>query len=438
MTDIKKRIGLLGFIAKGLIKADAIRTKSDLGDRSTYVGMSDIASKCRRSVVAGKVYGQSTDSLEDLEKHIATGNEAAIQDSLRQMVTFGRGHVWESVLGKGFDALGVMRIPQLEVRYLHEGTPINIHVDDVFVFPDGSVRVLEHKCNEQVQDALFPENELQLKGQLGFIHGLWHLPCFGVKRDGKYLYEGVSFPDLVRSLFGFDIPSTSNEVCIEGYVISATLNPNKTKRKTVNPHGPYVPEAAATQECLDRAKWIWKDMQDVRNGKKTIDDLRFTYGVNPLCDFCEFCDGCPKFSVKETPELESFMAEWHEKNQELKRLEAEIEEFKETFAAEYSAINKAQTCFGEEDTISFLQAGPYKGKVSKRAGWKNLNKGLLSKALTNLSVEQLEEAIQSGGFTSDMIDGIIDSATKQGDPFTVVTLNKLKNPQKAKAKAKAA
>lgn len=269
MTNVEKRIGLLGFIAKGLLKADVIRTKRDLGDRSSYIGMSDITSKCRRSLVAGKL-SPKPHNEGTLNQFIASGNEDAIQEILRKMVTFSRGHVWEEVLGNGFNSLGVKRIPQLEVRYIYKGVPIIIHVDDCFVFSDGSVRVLEYKCNEEVQKNIYPENEMQLYGQIGFIQGLWGQPCFGVKVDGQYLHVGLTFPQLVEALFGMKYPSTSEGVNIEGYVISATLNPNRTKNVTINPFGPYVPDNAITKECLDRAMWIWKDMQDVRSGKKLL------------------------------------------------------------------------------------------------------------------------------------------------------------------------
>ena len=58
------------------------------------------------------------------------------------------------------------------------------------------------------------------------------------------------------------------------------------------------------------------------------------------------------------------------------------------------------------------------------------------KSLLNLSVEYLQKAIENRGFTLEMVNGIIDSAIKQGDPFTVVNLNKLK-PKKTKKKAEA-
>lgn len=438
MTNIEKRIGLLSYIAKGLVKADGIRTVADLGDRSTYMGMSDISSKCPRKVVLGKLNPSTNDNLEKLDEFSQSGNEDGIQEILKQLVTFGRGHAWESILSKGFDAQGSMRIPQLEIRYNHQGTPIRAHLDDTLVFSDGSIRILEHKCNEKVQDKeLYPENELQIYGQLGLLKGLWEYPCFGITtKDGESSIKGKTFPELVKMLFDFDLPASADEVCIEGYVISVTLNPNQTKNVVANPFGPYIPNDAMTQECLERAKWRWKEFKDVQSGQKSIDEIRFVYGFNPLCDFCDHCEGCPKFQVTETPELEADLECLFEKKKELKQLEAEVARLQDTATTEFNNLMKAQTCFEENDRISFIQAGPFKFKVSERAGWKNLNKGLLEKSLLNLSVEYLQKAIENRGFTLEMVNGIIDSAIKQGDPFTVVNLNKLK-PKKTKKKAEA-
>lgn len=426
MTNIEKRIGLLGFFARGLVKADVIRTKLDLGDRSTYLGMSDLAGRCRRSVVASKVLN-SRKNLEDLlSKHVASGNEEAIQEILRQMVTFSRGHAWEHILGKGFAALGVNRIPQLEVRYIHEGAPIIIHMDDCFVFPDGSVRILEYKCNEEVQDDIYPENEFQLYGQLGFIQGLWGHPCFAVKADGQYLHAGLTFPQLVDAMFGIKLPSTPEGVNLEGYVVSATLNPNKSKKAALNPFGPYVPNAAITKECLDRAKWIWKDIQDIRSGLKTLDDLWVDFKFNPLCDFCDHWEGCPKFKLQEIPELEADLTELYEKKQQYKALEADIKRLEAKAKVSFDGTMKAQSCFEEDDTISYITDGIHTLKFSVRAGRKTIDKMLLESSLTNLTVEQLQLAIGKGGLTADMVEELIESSTKQGDPFTVCYVNKPK------------
>lgn len=438
MTEIEKRIGLLGFIAKGLVKADGIRTAENLGDRSTYMGMSDISSKCPRKVVLSKLHPSTNDNLEKLGEFTKSGNEDGIQEILKQLVTFGRGHAWESILSKGFNAMGVMRIPQLEIRYNHQGTPIRAHLDDTLVFPDGSIRVLEHKCNEKLQDKeLYPENELQIYGQLGLLKGLWGYPCFGIRgKNGETNITGKTFPELVKMLFDFDLPASADEVCIEGYVISVTLNPSKTKNVVANPFGPYVSNDAMTQECLERAKWRWKEFKAVQSGQKSIDEIRFVYGFNPLCDYCDFCDGCPKFQVTETPELESDLERLFEMKQELKRLKAEVEKLQGSVSVEFNNIMKAQTCFDEEDRISFIQAGPYKFKLSGRAGWKNLDKDLLEKALFSIAEKELREATENGGLTLDMVNRIIDSATKQGAPFSICNLSKIK-PKKIKEAAPA-
>ncbi|WP_316980376.1 hypothetical protein [Shumkonia mesophila] len=42
MTDHSRAIGLLAHVARGLLRHDQTRTAQALGDRSTYVGLSDV------------------------------------------------------------------------------------------------------------------------------------------------------------------------------------------------------------------------------------------------------------------------------------------------------------------------------------------------------------------------------------------------------------
>lgn len=430
MTESQKKLGLLGFFAKGFIVADETRTEQDLEDRSLYIGASDFSSNCERRVIAGKLNpSKASNSVEKIEESVAKGDEEYLQDLLRRLVTFGRGHAWEYLLGKAFAAIKVKRIPQLEIRCTYKDAPVVVHVDDTLVFPDGSVRVLEHKNNEEVQRSLYDNNELQLYGQIGLLQGLWNLPCFGVKEHGKYLHKGLTFPQLVKAMFGFDFPLEANEACIEGYVVSATFN-TKVGKKVIKPYGPYVPDFAKTEKCLEKAKWLWRKMQAVRNGTMSLDELWTAKGSDPLCPYCEFYEGCPKFQGEERPDLEAELSELWELKEEMKRLEKKIKVRENKLNAEARVQMKAQTCFEEDQKGCLLLAGPFRYNCVEYKGRITLNKAKLETELTNLPTEKLQEAIELGGFTADMIQEIVASASEQGDPYVVGRLTTPKVRQK--------
>ena len=62
-THESRAQGLMALLAKGLVESSAKRTASSLGDRSQYVGMSDIgrALECPRAAVGNKLFGNSAD-----------------------------------------------------------------------------------------------------------------------------------------------------------------------------------------------------------------------------------------------------------------------------------------------------------------------------------------------------------------------------------------
>ena len=56
----KKVMGLMAQVARGLLKHGECQTAEQLGDRSKYVGLSDIGKGAEylRSAVAGKIFGR--------------------------------------------------------------------------------------------------------------------------------------------------------------------------------------------------------------------------------------------------------------------------------------------------------------------------------------------------------------------------------------------
>ena len=90
--------GLLKILRCGLERSAEQRTAIQLGDRSQYVGMSDIAKmlNCPRTALAAKLYTPEYRSNDEALKH---------------KITFQRGHWFETgihqaLVGYGFRILG--------------------------------------------------------------------------------------------------------------------------------------------------------------------------------------------------------------------------------------------------------------------------------------------------------------------------------------------
>ena len=108
--------GLRALIRQGLQAVAHKDTLAHLGDRSSYVGMSDIGQhwECPRAALARKVL-PTTNSLE-------------------RLLTLQRGHWFESGVGQALASLGLYVLPQLEINWQHQGVPIKAHLDFVLVW----------------------------------------------------------------------------------------------------------------------------------------------------------------------------------------------------------------------------------------------------------------------------------------------------------------
>ena len=93
--------GLRALIRQGLQAVAHKDTLAHLGDRSSYIGMSDIGQhwECPRAALARKVL-PTTNSLE-------------------RLLTLQRGHWFESGVGQALASLGLYMLPQLEICLLY-------------------------------------------------------------------------------------------------------------------------------------------------------------------------------------------------------------------------------------------------------------------------------------------------------------------------------
>jgi len=115
----------------------------DLGDRSTYIGASDVG-QCPRKAVLQK--------------------QEEISLSVEQMIIFKRGHLAEEIVAAGFSAYNPER--QHEISFKTEnGTPIKVHIDFLF----GKEAVMEVKSTDSIPDVPYSSWELQIQLQMGAL-----------------------------------------------------------------------------------------------------------------------------------------------------------------------------------------------------------------------------------------------------------------------------
>ena len=162
MINTDRTEGLRALIRQGLQAVSQQNTTAHLGDRSTYVGMSDIGQhwECPRAALARKVL--------------------PITGSLERLLTLQRGHWFESGVGQALASLGLHVLPQLEIYWQHQGVPIKAHLDFVLVWgaPVNAIRILEVKSTDKLSDTPHDSHLLQLHGKIGLLAQAWDKPAF--------------------------------------------------------------------------------------------------------------------------------------------------------------------------------------------------------------------------------------------------------------------
>lgn len=409
MTHAEKKIGLLTLLAKGLSLVDVERTSKSLGDRRSYIGMSDIASgyECLRKCVLSKAFHGKDASMKNIETLGLKGDVERIQHVLKQSITMQRGHWQEPGLQVAFEATKQKLIPQLEINAtVRGGVPVKAHLDFVLVYggKNPAIRVIESKSYGRLPKEIYPSYEVQLYGQISLLEALWNKPNFSVKdAHGVQLIANVTFPELAKKLLGVTLPEDVNDVDIEGWVLGLSMSEAVT-------FGPYEPNQAALKACFDIAESVWNTMQGFMAGTIQSEDILYHKGLYPLCDYCDHVETCPKFTFVEKPEYESELLRLNALKASQKALEEEINEIESALKATYSQqVNMQQG--------DWIQAGEFAFRHTKVLGRKTLDTSLLRKLLLTLNV-----------FKSDAdVDLLLEKATKVGSPSSRFYLKRQKN-----------
>lgn len=237
------------------------QTVETLGDRSTYLGASDIGA-CPRKTILSKLHPPQPD--------------------LATLLRFRRGHMAEDIVAAAFTAAGFTNFRrQVEVRYAGD-VPVTAHIDFVFTSEAAkTMAVLEVKSPETMPTDPYGSWETQLYLQMGLLADSY--PDYTVNK-GAIL--AVNFGDHGMRLFNG-----------------------------------YSPQTTIYEGLIDRAASIWQDYQRFTAGELTTPAME----AGPLCGYCPFVADCPKFEAEEVKELTESVEILTELQKQQKGLDAEID-----------------------------------------------------------------------------------------------------------------
>ena len=401
---------LLSLLAKGLQIHSQNSTQTQLGDRSRYVGMSDIgrALECLRAAVAGKL--QSTIRPEHLDE---PADYTRMRKLLRRELILQRGHWQEAGIASALSAAGLSLIPQLEIEATCQGVPIKAHLDLTLVWGghEPSVRILELKSNERLPQTLYVSNEIQLYGQLGLLQTTWNQPCFSQRDEqGNPVFTRKSFPEVAKALFGIDLPSDARQVALEGWVLSVSMSDAKA-------FGPYLPNRNMLAVCLQTAKSLWTALTDVQSGGSVLDDVPTCSGFHPLCDWCEANSDCPKFrpmsiagkQVELPPEYSSDLVQLDALKEQRLTLEGDIEDLESRIRTAFERFSAHQ----DGGQPSWLASDDYRFRVAAMPGRKTVDQAALLSELLALSGDE------------DKAKDILTRVQKTGQPYERLTIGRI-------------
>ena len=376
--------GLRALIRQGLQAVSQQSTAAHLGDRSTYVGMSDIGQhwECPRAALARKVL-PTTNSLE-------------------RLLTLQRGHWFESGVGKALASLGLYVLPQLEINWQHQGVPIKAHLDFVLVWgaPVNAIRILEVKSTDKLPASPHDSHLLQLHGQIGLLAQAWDKPVFSLRaEDGTLLHEKMTFPQLCRAQIGLQLPKQAEKLSIEAWLLCLSM-------KDVTTFGPYTFNQAMLDTALDHAVQLWGDLTAHRAGNLSLSQVTCAQGFYPICSYCEYNGDCPKFPQGvHMPQWEPALEKLAALKEQRTALDNEIKEMETVLKLVHR----------QSGTRDWVDTGNYRFRMSVAAGRSTLNREALHEELTAI--------FRFEGLGNIDVDALLARCERVGSPFEKLSIS---------------
>ena len=386
MKQTDRTEGLRALIRQGLQAVSQQSTAAHLGDRSTYVGMSDIGQhwECPRAALARKV--------------LFTRN------SLERLLTLQRGHWFESGVGQALASLGLHVLPQLEINWQHQGVPIKAHLDFVLVWgaPVNAIRILEVKSTDKLPASPHDSHLLQLHGQIGLLAQAWDKPVFSLRdEDGTLLHDKMTLPQLCLAHLGLHLPTTATEASVEAWLLCLSM-------KEVKAFGPYGFNQAMLDTALDHAAQLWGELTAFRARHITLAQVDCAQGFYPLCSYCEHNGDCPKFPQGvQMPQWEPALEKLAALKEQRTDLDNEIKEMETVLKLVHR----------QAGTRDWVDTGNYRFRMSVAAGRTTLDKDALREKLTEIfNSERL------GGID---VDTLLARCERTGSPYEKLSISSI-------------
>ena len=384
MINTDRTEGLRALIRQGLEAVSTQNTATHLGDRSTYVGMSDIGQhwECPRAALARKV--------------MPTPN------SLERLLTLQRGHWFESGVGQALASLGLHVLPQLEISWQHQGVPIKAHLDFVLVWgaPVNAIRILEVKSTDKLPASPHDSHLLQLHGQLGLLTQAWDKPVFNIRaEDGTLLHKKMTFPQLCLAHLGLQLPATADKTSMEAWLLCLSM-------QDVTTFGPYTFNQAMLDTALDHAVQLWGDLTAHRAGNLSLSQVTCAQGFYPICSYCEYNGDCPKFPQGvQMPQWEPALEKLTVLKEQRTALDNEIKEMETVLKLVHR----------QSGTRDWVDTGKYRFRASVATGRNTLNREVLHEELTDI--------FRFEGLGDIDVDALLARCERTGAPFERLSIS---------------
>ena len=357
------------------------RTAIQLGDRSQYVGMSDIAKMldCPRAALAGKLYIPEYRSTDE---------------ALKRKITFHRGHWFETGVHQALIGYGLSPLSQLEIEIRYGDVPIKAHLDFTLVTdqPQPTVRILEIKSTAKLPTTLSESYLMQIGVQTALLKAYWNHPVFSIIQEtGEVLYHRT-FPEICKELLDVSLPDDASACDIQGWVLCLSMCDAKA-------FGPFLPEDMDVAQCLDMASEFWETMNDLKEHRLNLNVIRTVQGLAPLCPSCFWKEDCPHFKGSSHPEWEDTLVQFIKLKKQKKSIEEEIGELESRLKVAYQL---SHTVRGE-----WINTGNHTFRVIPQNGRVTLDRKRLHEELETLLGEQDAQMFMA-------------KCEKQGEPFEML------------------
>lgn len=380
MTVQSRDMALLETIRQGLFWASVHDTNATLGDRSTYIGLSELSKygECPRAAVLSKLRQPG--------------------ESMTTLLATQRGHWFENGVKSALEAGHLDHIHQLEITLTRRTGSVKAHLDFTLVWdePVKAIRILEVKSTERLPEEPWETHVRQARGQVTLLRHCWNKPVFSLRKDGALLYENISFPNLCRECFDMEMPIRPSGVSIESWLLYLSM-------KGAKAFGPYIHSSAVLTEIMEQADAFHQDLRKCVGN--TPPELSWHKGYYPLCACCDVNADCPKFTQG------SYQPQWEPalcKLEELKKRQTEITgEVKEI----EDALKQAHALMGTKD---WIDTGGHRFRMSMVSGRKSLDQDALKTEIADIL----------HGFGSEIdVEALFTACMKQGNSFPRLTIS---------------